>query len=88
MTDQQGAALVARLEAIESSVRPVLDGKRWWLTAEEFLALVEAHRRKHDQERSNPKAINHEPAATKDYVLKPFATFTRQRPVETQEVAS
>ncbi|MGA9780143.1 MAG: hypothetical protein WBS33_17925 [Verrucomicrobiia bacterium] len=43
--------------------------KRWWLTAEEFLAQVEAHKLAHDKERLNPKAVNQTPSEVKVYWL-------------------
>lgn len=88
MSERDVAAPLERLEAIEESVRQVLGEARWWLTAEEFLANVEAHRRKCDQERLNPKPVDHKPAEVREYVLlKRFVVFNRQLEFKCQEVA-
>ncbi len=53
----------------QQCIRRVLGEKRWWLTAEEFLAQVEAHKLAHDKERLNPKAVNQTPSEVKVYWL-------------------
>jgi len=82
---QNLASSVARLEQIADSIQRVLGQKRSWLTPEEFLANIEAYKRKHDREQRNPKPINHEPATVRDYRLKPHFTWNRQ--MEFREVA-
>ena len=85
MNRQNFASSVARLQEIEDGVRSVLGTRRWWITPDEFLASVEAHRRKHDSERLNPKPINHKPAEVRNYQLKRHVTWNRQ--MEFREVA-
>jgi hypothetical protein len=79
------ASSVARLQEIEDGVRSALGTKQWWITPEEFLANVEAHRRKHDRKQSNPKPINQKPAEVRYYQLKRYVTWNRQ--MELREVA-
>lgn len=86
MTERDVAAPLERLQAIEESVRRVLGAERWWLTPEEFLANIEAHRRKYDQERLNPKPINRKPAEVSEYQLKRRARFSRQLELKRLEV--
>jgi hypothetical protein len=85
MNDRAIAAAFAEHEAIHDGIERALEGKRWYLTPEEFLANVEAHKRKHDRERLNPKLINHTPAQVIEYRLKPFFIWNRQ--MEFREVA-
>jgi hypothetical protein len=88
MSERDVMASLDRLEAIEESVSQVLGDKRWWLTPEEFLANVEAHRRKHDQERLNPKPIDHKPAEAREYQLKRHVTYSRQLDLKRLEVSA
>lgn len=78
MSAESVAASVERLQAIEDGIRSVLGEQCWWITPEEFLANVEEHRRKHDLEQKNPKAIDHEPKTVKEYQLKRFFVWSRQ----------
>jgi hypothetical protein len=85
MSERSVAASVERLHAIADGIRQVLGNQRWWITPEEFLENVEAHRRKYDREQRNPKAVNHEPATIREYQLKRFFIWNRQ--MEFREVA-
>ncbi len=78
MNGQNVAASVERLQEITDSVRRVLGGKRSWLTPEEFLAQVEAHKRQHDKARLNAKLVNNTPSEVREYRLKPYVVFNRQ----------
>lgn len=78
MNGQSPASSPARLQEIENGVRSVLGEKRWWITPEEFLANVEAHRREHDRKRLNPKPVNHKLTEAREYQLKPYFTWNRQ----------
>ena len=88
MSCRDVAAPLERLKAIGKSVRQVLGEKRWWLTREEFLANVEAHRRKRDQEQINPKSVNHKPAEVRDYQLKRYVGCNRQMEFKCREVVA
>ena len=67
MSGQNLASSVARPQEIEDGVRSVLETKRRWITPEGFLANVEEHRRKNNNDHLNPKPINHKPAEVRDY---------------------
>jgi hypothetical protein len=78
MSGQNVAASVERLQAIADGVRQVLGDEPHWITPQEFLANVEAHRRKHDQGLQNRKRINSKPASERDYFLKVRPMCNRQ----------
>ena len=80
---------VADSQTIKECIGRVLGDKRWWMTAEEFLAQVEAHRQAHDKERLNPKAANQTPAEVRDYWLDAHIQYTPKWKIAGhQEVAS
>ena len=83
---QNVASSFARLQEIEDSVRSVLDGQRFWLTPQEFLANVEAHRRAHDN-KVNPQSYDHSKCKVVLYELRRRAICNRQREFSGLEVA-
>jgi len=85
MRGRSVAASVERLQEIADSIRRVLGDKRCWMTSQEFLAQVEAHRRQFDEDRLNPKPVNHTPSKVREYRLKPYVIWNRQ--MELKEVA-
>jgi hypothetical protein len=87
VSGQNLASSIARLQEIEDSIRPVLGQKRFWITPEEFLANIEAHRRKHDRERRNAKSLKREPATVREYFIKPRAPFVPKSKPEREEAA-
>ena len=84
---QNLASSIARLQEIEDAIRPILDGERLWITPAEFLANVEAHRRKHDREQRKRELLNCEPATIREYFIKPRAQFVRKSKPERKEAA-
>ena len=58
---QSSPTAVADSQNIKECIRRVLGDKRWWLTAEEFFAQIEAHKLAHDKARLNPKTVNQMP---------------------------
>lgn len=87
MRRQNFASSLERLQEIENAIRPILEKERLWITPNEFLANVEAHRRKHDAERLNPKPKNCKPSVIRDYQLKRYVTYNRQLDFRRLEVA-
>lgn len=86
MSDQNFASSVARLEEIADSIRHVLGGQRLWLTPEEFLSNIEAHRRAHDSKKK-PKPYDHSKCEVVEYKLKRYFMPNRQREFNGLEVA-
>ena len=63
---QPSPTAIADSQNIKECIRRVLGDKRWWLTAEEFLAQIEAHKLAHDKARLNPKTVNQMPVDIKE----------------------
>ena len=79
---------VATPEKIQACIRRVLGDKRWWMTAEEFLVALEAHKWAHELAKLNPKPVKRKPAAVRDYVVNFHLTFRpKEKPLKREEVA-